>query len=333
MDFEYQTPGWKAEGTEPTELKENGWQANQKPPASIFNWFWKRVSDCISELQTKMSVLQDNIAEQLNGKTNVGHQHAMLDVADLVGTINSVEYDISQKANLSHTHTISNISGLQNTLNGKAPYEHTHADLESAIAGKQDALGFVPVQQSGGDGQKDNKIYIGWSGSSLKAQVDATDMGNIVTTGAANNAILPISKGGTGASSADGALDAMMTTAKISISDFCSLTGSNSGSDVSGNVFRVGNDIHAQIRVTDPQSSGNGSQQIITIASAYRPSSVFSGVSIGMVAGNVYIDGRYYPITGYINAGNSRNGIVTCIFPSVSTTYDRMDIYLNYSIR
>ena len=99
MNFEYQTPGWKAAGTEPTELKENGWQANQKPPASIFNWFWTRVSDCISELQTKMSDLQDNIAGQLNGKTNVGHQHAVSDVANLSETIAALQTDIDVNAN------------------------------------------------------------------------------------------------------------------------------------------------------------------------------------------------------------------------------------------
>ena len=46
------------------------------------------------------------------------------------------------------------------------------------------ALGFTPVQQGGGTGQEENKIYIGWSSSGLKAQADVTDLGNIVTTSA-----------------------------------------------------------------------------------------------------------------------------------------------------
>lgn len=45
---------------------------------------------------------------------------------------------------------------------------------------KQAALGFTPVQQSGGAGQTTNKIYIGWSGAGLKAQVDGTDLGAFV---------------------------------------------------------------------------------------------------------------------------------------------------------
>ncbi|MGN6421975.1 MAG: hypothetical protein ACTHLA_01560 [Asticcacaulis sp.] len=45
-------------------------------------------------------------------------------------------------------------------------------------------LGFTPVQQGGGSGQLANKIYIGWSGSRLKAQVDVTDQGNLLTDAA-----------------------------------------------------------------------------------------------------------------------------------------------------
>ncbi len=45
---------------------------------------------------------------------------------------------------------------------------------------KQDGLGFTPVQQGGGAGQGSNKVYIGWAGGSLRAQVDATDLGSFV---------------------------------------------------------------------------------------------------------------------------------------------------------
>ena len=45
---------------------------------------------------------------------------------------------------------------------------------------KQNALGFTPVQQSGGAYQQGNKVYIGWDGSGLRAQVDGLDMGQFV---------------------------------------------------------------------------------------------------------------------------------------------------------
>lgn len=46
------------------------------------------------------------------------------------------------------------------------------------------ALSFTPVQQGGGTGQDNSKIYIGGSPEGLRVQMGATDLGNIVTTGA-----------------------------------------------------------------------------------------------------------------------------------------------------
>ena len=46
------------------------------------------------------------------------------------------------------------------------------------------ALGFTPVQQGGCMGQDNSKIYIGGSPEGLRVQMGATDLGNIVTTGA-----------------------------------------------------------------------------------------------------------------------------------------------------
>lgn len=42
-------------------------------------------------------------------------------------------------------------------------------------------LGFTPVQQGGGAGQGNNKVYIGWATTKLGVQVDSTDHGFILT--------------------------------------------------------------------------------------------------------------------------------------------------------
>ena len=57
----------------------------------------------------------------------------------------------------------------------------TAYDLASS---KQPNLGFTPIQQGGGTGQGNNKVYIGWAtdASGLKAQAESTNLGNIVTT-------------------------------------------------------------------------------------------------------------------------------------------------------
>jgi microcystin-dependent protein len=51
------------------------------------------------------------------------------------------------------------------------------SNIQTQLNGKQASLGFTPVQQGGGTAQLGNKIYIGWDGSNIRAQVDATDQG------------------------------------------------------------------------------------------------------------------------------------------------------------
>ncbi len=45
----------------------------------------------------------------------------------------------------------------------------------------QPQIGFTPLQQGGGTGQKTNKVYIGWSDVGLRLTVDTTDIGRIWT--------------------------------------------------------------------------------------------------------------------------------------------------------
>lgn len=68
------------------------------------------------------------------------------------------------------------------TAAGKAK---TTAENALTVANsKQPNLGFTPVQQGGGSGQDNSKIYIGHGKNGLKAQIGPTDLGYIVTTAA-----------------------------------------------------------------------------------------------------------------------------------------------------
>lgn len=72
------------------------------------------------------------------------------------------------------------VSLADSTTAASATAVKTAYDLASS---KQPNLGFTPVQQGGGTGQDNTKIYIGSAGvSGLKAQQGTTDLGNIVTT-------------------------------------------------------------------------------------------------------------------------------------------------------
>jgi hypothetical protein len=53
-------------------------------------------------------------------------------------------------------------------------------------------LGYTPVHQGGGAGQGTNAVYIGWSGSRVKVQIDGSDMGNLVTDTVLVNGTVPV---------------------------------------------------------------------------------------------------------------------------------------------
>lgn len=63
-------------------------------------------------------------------------------------------------------------------------------------ASKQDALGYVPVQQGGGFGQGTNKLFLGWGGNKVRATVDATDLGALALESWSNDTFLPRAGGG-----------------------------------------------------------------------------------------------------------------------------------------
>lgn len=73
------------------------------------------------------------------------------------------------------------VSSTDSTKAASAKAVKTAYDLANS---KQANLGFTPVQQGGGMGQDNSKIYIGGSPEGLRVQMGATDLGNIVTTGA-----------------------------------------------------------------------------------------------------------------------------------------------------
>ncbi|MCM2447626.1 phage tail protein [Rahnella sp. CG8] len=55
-------------------------------------------------------------------------------------------------------------------------------NLNNANVGLGNVGNFAAVQQGGGAGMQSNKVYIGWTGSKVKIQVDASDMGEVYTT-------------------------------------------------------------------------------------------------------------------------------------------------------
>lgn len=65
-------PEWKATGVAPdNNLKEQGFTAGYKPPATFFNWFWNKVSNCLKELLDKSAgIITDDGGEIFNDYEN-----------------------------------------------------------------------------------------------------------------------------------------------------------------------------------------------------------------------------------------------------------------------
>lgn len=60
-------------------------------------------------------------------------------------------------------------------------YPYFRRSSDDKVYYLQPQIGYTPLQQGGGAGQKTNKVYIGWSDVGLKLTVNATDMGRIWT--------------------------------------------------------------------------------------------------------------------------------------------------------
>lgn len=93
MKFEKNPPEWHNAGVEPAkELKQEGFKAGYKPPASYFNWFWNRVSNCLKEIQTIIIN---------NGKVLIGDSSTDLSLNDTLFLVEPDSYSEARITNLS----------------------------------------------------------------------------------------------------------------------------------------------------------------------------------------------------------------------------------------
>jgi hypothetical protein len=203
--------------------------------------------------------------------------------------------------------------------------------------------GFTPVQQSGGSGMLSNKIYIGWSGSNLLAQVDGTALGYLIT----NNNISSQSVGfATSAGSAT-------IAAGVTVTNSTTNTNFNVGFLSSNNVLYNSNFAFnpATGILQAPQFVGSGAgltgtasnltAGIASVADAtdstkryyFAPGSFVGGGGYGMVnpdarigswfvgTGNltVYIDNDQYGITTTISDEKVKKNITSSTYDALAT--------------
>ena len=169
----------------------------------------------------ELKKLIDALQEAVDGKAASSHSHTITatatddDVIVLTGTngSNKVTFDAKHATSGvtagSYRTVVVNeyghvVSGSNpTTLAGYAiENAYTKGETDALVDARQPKLGYTPVQQGGGEGQLNNKIYIGWTGSTLDVQVDNTNVGSILLSDIGKTEILPINKGGTGATTA-----------------------------------------------------------------------------------------------------------------------------------
>ena len=109
MNFNHIIPEWKNTGTEPSDsLKNSGFAGGMRPPAAVFNWFWAKARNAITELQTKLSTVDDEVTAVENRASSLESRATRLE-----SRATTAESDISSIKSLNTTQT-TNITAVSN---------------------------------------------------------------------------------------------------------------------------------------------------------------------------------------------------------------------------
>ncbi len=135
MDFnnKFTDDNWAENGTtaEPSEnLRQSGFQGGYKPPANVFNWFWRTAMKAITELQAKLSGVDSAVAGKADASALTAHT-----------------------GNKSNPHSVTKAQvGLSNVDNTSDLNKPISTAVEAALEGKADKQtesgGFVAGQNA-----------------------------------------------------------------------------------------------------------------------------------------------------------------------------------------
>lgn len=182
MEFTNAPMRWENAGTEPPEdLKDSGWQANQKPPANYFNAKWRKDYAVQKELQDKLS----DVDTALNEHFNANNPHKAVEIA-----ANTDLDDIEDEGY--YWCTSSNASSVTNKPNGITFFSLRVSKISGGVFSQEITTAW-----------NRKFIRIHWSGDWSEWVKFSTDDHTHSLTDQDITGILPVSKGGTGATSAE----------------------------------------------------------------------------------------------------------------------------------
>ncbi|MEE3912973.1 phage tail protein [Pseudomonas viridiflava] len=165
------------------------------------------ITDAYSKVDANNSfVKQGGGPDQKNNQINIGWTGSLLkasvDGQDLGRIWSESTFNPNDKANkanslsgygITDAYTTFQVNDLVNRrvladsiihagfASNNVDYPYFRRISDEKVYYLQPQIGYTPLQQGGGAGQRTNKLFIGWSDVGLKLTVDATDMGRIWT--------------------------------------------------------------------------------------------------------------------------------------------------------
>ena len=123
MAFNHKMFDWQNQGAEPSaELKQSGFQAGYKPPATVFNNFWYKTSNAITELQTtfdghthtqsEVTGLTDALANKANADLSNIDDDAFLQKVQNAGAGGIPIVNAASTDGVAYTATLDNVTAL-----------------------------------------------------------------------------------------------------------------------------------------------------------------------------------------------------------------------------
>lgn len=171
MNFTKEVPKWDNPGTEPpASMKTAGWQAEYKPPAAYFNWFWNRVSSCLTEIREKLkahaevkgittagtgaayTAIVEEIPELVAGATFVVIPHVVSTTVTPTLNVNELGAKLlRRRLSDSNAATVpgSEASWLKAGKPVRVTYDGTYWVVDLAKPNANDIYGVIPIANGG----------------------------------------------------------------------------------------------------------------------------------------------------------------------------------------
>lgn len=173
---------WQNEGTAPSEnLKTNGFQGGYKPPASVFNYFWSKVTKAITELQNKVLGVQTGKVDKVTGKGLSTNDYTTAEKTKLAGISESADsVSFTQTKTSGEEIGKININGANTPLYGSPDTHYSSstivADSKSATSNSSAVNGLVHINHIENNEVKSSHVIVGTGAT----QVTASTAGDIL---------------------------------------------------------------------------------------------------------------------------------------------------------